>query len=344
MKPSLLLVGNFLSPQGGNLTIAEELAQHLEGSGYFIIITSTTRSRFLRLLGMIFTAFFKRTGYQIALISVFSGPAFLWAETVSRLLDLLRKPYILSLHGGDLPAFGRRWPRRVKHLLKRAKAVTAPSRFLQEAMCSYRNDILLVPNPVIIRNYPFRLRSVPKPHLIWLRAFHNIYNPQMAPFVIADLCSSYPEIFLTMIGPDKGDGSLQETQALIEQLCLQKHIQIVPGIPKSEVPGYLGCADILINTTNVDNTPVSMLEAMACGLCVVSTNVGGIPYLLDDGVNGLLVPPNNVMAMVTAVRRILTEPGLATSLSRNAREKAEQYDWKAILPQWEQLVYEVMNG
>jgi glycosyltransferase involved in cell wall biosynthesis len=95
--------------------------------------------------------------------------------------------------------------------------------------------------------------------------------------------------------------------------------------------------DIFLNTTNVDNTPISVLEAMACGLCVVSTNAGGIPYLLEHERDALLVPPDDAQAMARAVHRILTEPGLAESLSENARRKVEQFDWCAVLPQWERL-------
>jgi glycosyltransferase involved in cell wall biosynthesis len=263
---------------------------------------------------------------------------------VSRLLDLLRKPYILSLHGGNLIAFASRWPGRVKRLLQNANLVTAPSPYLQTAMRSYRNDIVLIPNPLDIHIYPFRLRSMAKPHLIWLRAFHNIYNPQMAPLLVANLLPFFPETTLTMIGPDKGDGSLQTTQTVIEELGLQDHIRILPGIPKNEVSAYLGCADIFINTTNVDNTPVSVLEAMACGLCVVSTDVGGIPHLLDDGQDALLVPPNNPETMTNAIKRILTESGLAAWLSANAGKKADWFDWPVLLPKWESVFEQIIQA
>jgi Glycosyltransferase len=93
-----------------------------------------------------------------------------------------------------------------------------------------------------------------------------------------------------------------------------------------------------LNTSRVDNTPVSVLEAMACGLCVVSTNVGGISYLLEDGHDALLVPSNDPSAMAAAVHRILVEPSLAKHLSYNARKKSEQFDWSNILPQWEALL------
>jgi len=113
------------------------------------------------------------------------------------------------------------------------------------------------------------------------------------------------------------------------------------GIPKSHVPKTLELGDIFINTANIDNTPVSVIEAMASGLCVVSTNVGGIAYLLEDQVDSLLVPADDVDAMVVAVKRILTEPDLAERLSSNARRKAEQFDWSVVLPLWEKLFSEV---
>jgi glycosyltransferase involved in cell wall biosynthesis len=104
------------------------------------------------------------------------------------------------------------------------------------------------------------------------------------------------------------------------------------------VPGHLGQADILLNTTNFDNTPVSILEAMACGLPVVSTNVGGISHLLEDGSTALLVPPANAEEMANAVTRLLREPDLAVSLARNGRRQVEVFDWKFVVPRWERLL------
>ena len=99
-----------------------------------------------------------------------------------------------------------------------------------------------------------------------------------------------------------------------------------------------------MNTTNVDNTPLSVLEAQAAGLCVVSTNVGGLPYLLADGHDALLVPPDDPAAMAEAVRRAISEPGLAASLSRNGRAKAEEFDWTCVLPRWESLFEQAGRG
>jgi glycosyltransferase involved in cell wall biosynthesis len=86
------------------------------------------------------------------------------------------------------------------------------------------------------------------------------------------------------------------------------------------------------------------MEAMALGMCIVSTDVGGIPYLLEDGHNASLVPPGDPEAMAAAVRRVLTEPGLGSRLSRNARITAEAWDWDLILPRWEKLLQNVAEG
>jgi glycosyltransferase involved in cell wall biosynthesis len=141
-----------------------------------------------------------------------------------------------------------------------------------------------------------------------------------------------------MLGPDKNDGSLESTISLAKELHVLDRIALVGPIDKSKVPDRLSTGDIFLNTSNVDNTPISVLEAMACGLPVVSTNVGGIPYLLEDGKDALLVPPDDAKGMANAIRRITREPGLAEMLSKNARQKVEQFNWTNVLPRWEALL------
>jgi glycosyltransferase involved in cell wall biosynthesis len=141
-----------------------------------------------------------------------------------------------------------------------------------------------------------------------------------------------------MFGPDKGDGSLDQVKSEVRRLNLEGRVSVPGAVPKTGVPKALNSGDIFLNTTNIDNTPVSLIEAMACGLCIVSTKAGGVPFLVDDGHDGLLVQADDSAGMAAAVRRILREPGLAERLSRNARAKAEQFDWAAVLPRWERLL------
>ncbi len=96
--------------------------------------------------------------------------------------------------------------------------------------------------------------------------------------------------------------------------------------------------DIFINTTNFDNTPVSVMEAMALGLPVVSTNVGGLPYLIEDAVDGFLVPKEHPEAFVQAIQKLLENPQIAKAMALAARKKVEQFDWEVVKHQWISLL------
>lgn len=337
-KIPVLLVGNFLSARLGTRGVCEDLAAQLARLGWPVCTTSDKAGRLSRLVDMLGTVWRKRHDYAVAQVDVYSGPAFRWAEAVCRMLRLIDKPYVLTLHGGNLPDFARRRPGRARRLLNSAVAVTTPSRYLFEQMAAYRADLCLHPNPLNLGAYRFRLRRRVQPRLIWLRAFHDIYNPRLAPRALSVLGQAFPSARLTMIGPDKGDGSLQATERTAAALGVGERIRFAGRVPKSAVGRWLDQGDIFLNTTNFDNTPISVLEAMACGLCVVSTNVGGLSYILEDGRDALLVPPDDPAAMARAVARVLTEPDLAARLSFNARQKVEQFDWAVMLPKWERLL------
>ncbi|MFZ5447036.1 MAG: glycosyltransferase family 4 protein [Thermodesulfobacteriota bacterium] len=340
----ILIIGNFLSRSHFTWTISEELFHRLSEKGWSVITTSAKNNRIARLFDMIYTTWINKKKYSCAQVDVYSGPAFLYAEAVSLFLRILRKPFLLTLHGGNLPAFAQRWPIRLHNLLKGADAVGTPSLYIQMNLKSSREDIIYLPNGINLNRYNFRLRSQPAFRMAWLRAFHQIYNPAMAVRTLALLAKEYPDIQLQMTGPDKGDGSLPEVRNLAEQFGIGKNLHITLGIPKEEVPRHLCGFDIFLNTTNYESFGVSVMEAAASGMCIVTTNVGELSYLWQDGHDALLVPPNDPEAMAAAVRRILTEPGLAERLSFNARKKAEQFDWSIILPQWEALLTKVAQG
>jgi glycosyltransferase involved in cell wall biosynthesis len=292
---------------------------------------------------MLSTVWKNRRSCDVIHLDVYSGPAFLWAEWVSRLAKLLDKPLILTLHGGNLPEFARKHPRRILRLFSRANVVTAPSPYLADALKKFKRDIQVIPNPLELEAYQYKERKKPKPLLIWLRTFHWIYNPKLAVQVLGRIKSSLPHARLTMIGPDK-DGTLAEVRADARRLGVLDKITFTGGVAKSEVPRLLSAGDIFLNTTTIDNSPVSVLEAMASGLAVVSTDVGGMPYLIENERDGLLVPSGDAEAMAQAVTRLLGESGLAARLGRNARKKAEDYSWAAILPRWEKLFTEVTRA
>jgi len=338
--PSLpvLLVGSFRATAEAPRGVCDELAARLPQAGCAVLTTSTKRAKVSRLTDMIGTAWRHRHRYAVAQVDVFSGNAFVWAEAVCAALRLARKPYILTLHGGSLPVFADRNPVRMRRLLRSAAVVTTPSRFLLERFAGDRPDLRFIPNGLDLDDYRPRPRARVEPKLVWLRAFHTIYNSPLAVRILPIIASRYPNVSLTMIGEDKGDGSLQTTQRTAADLGVSDRVRFSPAVAKRDVPAAMNGGDIYLNTTNVDSAPVTVVEAMACGLCVVTTKVGGIPHLVTHEREALLVPPDDPDAMAGAVLKILDDPALADRLSRQGREKAERFDWPPIVAEWRSLL------
>jgi len=342
-KGSLLMIGNYLSSPRHNQNVWHSLAKHLSENGWEVITSSSRESQIHRLVDMVFSILRNRKSINLAQVDVFSGRAFFFAEVSAKLLRIFKKPVILTLHGGKLPQLAQKQPRRVRRLLKSARVVVTPSPFLQKSLSNLRSDIRLIPNPVELENFTYRERTNIAPKLVWIRVFHQIYNPLMAVEVVKLLRADYPNIKLTMIGPDEGDGSYDATLTYIRDMGLSEFILAIPGLPYSEVPQHLEKNDIFLNTSQYDSAPRCLIEAMACGLCIISTNVGGIPWIVSDQVDGLLVPANDYKAMAEAIRSILKRPELAHEFSTNGRRKAEIFNWPAIFSQWEVLFREVIN-
>jgi glycosyltransferase involved in cell wall biosynthesis len=343
-KPGVLMIGNFLSGSVGVRCVCEDLAEGLRLRGWRVFTASSAQNRVLRLLKMLAATWCKRAHYAVAQIDVYADLAFVYAEVVAVSLKLLRRPYILTLHGGALSELAQTSPRRVERLLRSAAAVTAPSTHHQEGMRHLRSDIRVVRNGVDLSLYMPHIVSAARPRLVWLRAFHKTYNPVLAVEVVHLLSADFPELQLLMVGPDKGDGTYEETAAAVATHGLEQRVRLLGAVPKAEVPRMLAEGDVFLSTTDVDNAPVTVVEALACGLCVVSTDVGGVPLLLSDGLDGLLVPPRDAAAMAAAVKRILTDASLAARLSANARATALAFDREAVLTTWEELLLSVATG
>ncbi len=339
-KPPVLIVGPFLAKSPGIHFVCVDIAQGLSDRGWSVTTTSDVTNRSIRAADMLATTWVKRLGYEVAYLDVFAGSAFLWAEAVGASLKALRCPFVITLRSGTFPALAERRPSRVRRLLESAAVVTSPSPFLKEHFISWRPDIRLIPNGLYLSQYPYREIAEAKPRLVWVRAYERRYNPFLALEVIKRLTHEFPDIELLMVGPDTGDWSAEQTREEAHRLGVEGRVCVTGAVSNREVPSVLQQGDIFLNTTNVDNAPKTVIEAMACGLCVVSTDAGGVPYLVTDEQDALLVPRADPEAMVAAIRRILVEPHTAAKLSRNARLRAEAHDWDRVFPEWEKLLIE----
>ena len=196
-------------------------------------------------------------------------------------------------------------------------------------------NLTFIPNTLEIDKYPFLLRKELQPKLLWVRAFDTIYNPLLAVKVIEALLEKNIDASLCMVGPEK-DGALAECK----EIALQKNLPITftGMLKKKEWIALSKEYDIFINTTNFDNTPVSVMEAMALGLPVISTNVGGLPYLIEEDVNGILVSPNNINSFVEAIIDLLSDLEKSQTLAKNARVKVEGFDWEVVKEKWDEVL------
>lgn len=336
-NPRVLLVGDFSASRVGNRSVAEDLRDRLAAAGWQVTAASRAAGALRRVLGMLAAVVRARRRVDLVSVDVYSGRAFWWAEAVTRMAKRSGLPVVTVLHGGGLLDYARRHPGRVERLLERADRRVAPSPYLAEALATSEHPIEIIPNPLDLADYPFRPRRQLSPDLAWLRSLGRLYNPQMAVRALARVHRHHPGASLTLYGPDRRDGTTEAVAHLVRRESLEPAVLIAGAVPKRQVAQHLAEHDIFLNTSRVDNAPVSVLEAMALGLPVVSTGVGGIRHLLENGRSGLLVASDDDHAMAQAVLRLVAEPDLAESLSRAARERVESLDWANVLPAWERL-------
>jgi glycosyltransferase involved in cell wall biosynthesis len=249
---------------------------------------------------------------------------------------MLRINYIPILHGGNLEKRLIQNPRMSKMIFNNAYRLVSPSNFLKETFKNYGyQNVEFIPNTIEIGDFEFLNRDVDIIKLFWLRSFSKIYNPTLAVSILDSLIKKGYNAELCMVGPDS-DGSLKEVKKLVKQLDI--NVKFTGKLSKKEWIELSKDYNVFVNTTDFDNTPVSVIEAMALGLPIVSTEVGGLPYLISHNEDGLLVPPNDVDATVNAIIKLKEDQHLKNKLVINARKKVEKFDWKQVKVKWETLL------
>ena len=332
----IIYIDNFLAHHGYAPTTGYALVPLLQKEGFEVIPASNKRNQMLRVLHMLFTIA-KHRKNAVVLIATYSTSAFYFAYSCGWLSQLLRTPYVPCLHGGNLPERINISPRLAKQYFGRSKMNIAVSGYLQQALLVKGWRCLVIPNAIPTSKYPFKLRTEAKPALLWVRSFHKVYNPQMAIQVLYELRKIYKDAALTMVGPDKDD-SLADCKKLVTTLKLQDQVIFTGRLSQKEWAQIASVHDIFINTTTADNLPVSVIEAMALGMVVISTNVGGVPFLINDGSNGLLVEVNNVKGMVSKIVNVCSDKLLTQGLSENAFNSSKEYDEAVVVKQWRILL------
>lgn len=332
----LLYIGNRLSKHGNTLTSIETLGLFLEFEGFKVFYASSKKNKILRFLDMVFSTLRYSRKVEYVLIDTYSTQNFYFALITSQLCRIIKVKYIAKLHGGDLPNRIKRSPFFSDLIFKNAYKITAPSNFLMNAFQEkYNANLVYIANTIEIEKYRFEIKEYSELKLLWVRSFSKIYNPKMALDVLFELKNRFPNASLTMVGPDK-ENLVDDLKLYSEKLNL--NVNFTGKLSKEEWILLSKDYNVFINTTHFDNTPISVIEAMALGIPVVSTNVGGIPFLIENYKNGFLVPDKDVTAMVEAIIDILESNELREKCTKNARLMVESFDWNVVKQKWFEIL------
>lgn len=293
---------------------------------------SAKDNKALRLVEMLSLIWSHRKETDVVLIDTYGAQNFYYAYSIGKLCQQLKLPYIPILHGGNLKERLDKTPNLTKSLFGNARLNVAPSHFLYDIFVDHGfTNSRIIPNSITLENYPFKERKTFKPSFLWVRRFQERYNPMMAIKVFEQIYRKDPKAKLCMVGPEK-DGSMEKCL----EYAADKNLPVeFPGkMKKKDWAAVSVDYDFFINSTDVDNTPISVIEAMALGLPVISTDVGGMPYLIENGKDGILVPQNDVPAMVAAIEELLENPQKCQQIAQAAYEKVRQFDWEIVKEEW----------
>ncbi len=324
-KYSLLFITNYKSNVGGISGQVKILNDYLSIEGVKTKIFSSGRSKIRPFL--IFTLIFTAKNYDIIHIHGCSYLGGFYPIVLGTLVGkILKKRIIITYHGGAAREFFGNHPSFIKIIMKYAQHITVPSRYLANIFFEYGFQPIVIPNIINKKFVKFRIREEINPYLIVTRSLEKIYNIECAIKAFQIVKERHENGKLIIIG----DGSERKNLELfVNQLNLED-VVFKGRIPNNDIYNELNKSDIFLNPTTIDNMPVSSLEALACGLLIISTKVGGIPYIIKDNENGLLVDDNDHVAMADKVDELIRNKKLSRKLINNGKKCIDNYNWHAI--------------
>lgn len=313
-------------------TQGELIARRIRERGAKTSMLPTARSGLGRGLEVAVLGLFQTLRHDAVLVNVFAGQAFGYESLAILYAWLCRKRTVAILRSGRLPAFVKRHPRWARWILSKPDLVVTPSSFLRESLSALGLRIDgIIPNFIELEKYPYRPRSKLEPRFLYLRGMHPQYNPEMTLRAFALIQQQVPEAQLTFAGGEFTFGD--HFRALAKQLNLRN--VAFPGlVSKEEVQRLMNEHDVYIQSNREENMPISVIEAWASGLPVLSTNVGGITHMVRDREDALLVPSEDHAALAQTALELLANPGLVTRLTTNGRVRALELTWERVAPSW----------
>lgn len=337
------LVGPLPPPSGGMANQTLQLARLLGEEGAKVEIIQVNRpyspAWIERLRGV--RALFRMVPYIISLFTsaqrvdlyhVMANSGWSWhlfAAPAIWIAALRGKPVVINYRGGEADAFLQKSLGWVKPSMMRADALIVPSGFLKAVFGKYGIASEVVPNIINLSRFssagPAQAskRDV-NPCILVARNLEPIYDNATALRAASIARKTVPGLRLVVAGSGPERALLED---LARELGMADAVTFTGRVDNADMAGLYRSADIMLNPSLVDNMPNSVLEALASGVPVISTNVGGVPYIVEHGKTALLVPPKNPEAMAAAITSLLADPEQATRLHEAGIEAVQQYTW-----------------
>ncbi len=244
-----------------------------------------------------------------------------------------RTPVIVNYRGGEAREYLAASAQWVKPSMRRATRLVVPSGFLQQVFREVGLPSTVIPN--IIDLGTFYPASQPPADatftLVITRNLEPIYGLDTAIKAFAIARGTVPNMRLKIAGSGPQGAELQH---LVEHLGLGSSVVFLGRLERPQIVALYHSAHAMLNPSRVDNMPNSVLEALACGLPVISTNVGGVPYIVQDGQTAILVAPDNEQEMAEAIVKLCNDANLCSALRRRGCQAVAQYAWDKVRPQW----------
>ena len=340
------LVAPVPPPNGGMAMQARQLRRLLEDEGLEVSFLPTNlpyrpawigRFRGLRALARLlpYMAGAWRLTRRVDVIHLMANSGWAWhlfAAPVLWLAPLAGTPVIVNYRGGEAEQFFARAFQWVKPSLRRAAQVVVPSGYLEQVFAEHGETVRVIPNIVDTSLFhPTRRRPRHAGFVFAItRNLEPIYGIDTAIRALAMVPASL-EARVAIAGSGPAESTLRD---LAEGLGVLERVEFLGRLERDAIVALYEDADAMLNPTTVDNMPNSLLEAMACGLPVVSTDVGGVPYLVSDGQSALLVPANDPARMASAMQRLIEDSALRNRVAETALAQVEAYTWPVVYPQW----------
>lgn len=244
---------------------------------------------------------------------------------------LYRKPVVLNYHSGEAGDHLKNWGMRVHPWLGLCDEIVVPSQYLQTIFHTHGYDTRVIRNMIDTSSFRYRERSPLRPRLLSARNLERHYGVDNTLKAFALVQKAYPEATLTVAGYGSQEAVLKaQAQRMIG-------VRFVGRVEPEHMPALYDQHDIFLNSSTIDNQPISILEAFSAGLYVISTPTGDIPAMLAHGARGRLVPHDDPQALATAILDTLEQPASVTAITRDARAEAEQYTGPMVCREWTEL-------